>query len=70
MVSRSQHCQEGDDARVSFKEALLGMVDIVWQIKPNLWWSGGGGMFMFPNIAIKVQTIKIGKKMDMGKTMI
>ena len=30
----------------------------------------GGGMFMFPNITIKDQTIKIGNKMDMGKTMI
>ena len=30
--------------------------------------SEGGGMFMFPNITIKVQTIKIGEKMDMGKT--
>ena len=38
MVSRSQHCQEGDNARVLFKETLLGMVGIVGQIKPNLWW--------------------------------
>ena len=32
--------------------------------------SEGGGMFMFSNITIKVQKIKIGEKMNMGKTMI
>ena len=40
MVSESQHCPDGDDARVSYKE-ILEMVRIRWQIKSNfLWWPG------------------------------
>ena len=35
MVAERQYCQGGDDGKVCYRETLLQMVGIGWQIKPN-----------------------------------
>ena len=71
MVSESQHCQDGVAAKVSYKKYYWKWSVLVAN-KTKFFvvaWEGGG-MFMFLNIAIKVESIKIGNNMDTAKTMI
>ena len=64
MVFGSQHCQDGDDARVLYKKYWVATKTefvVAWK---------GGEMLMFLNITIKVETIKNDHKMNTAKNMI